>query len=503
MPVDVEQDLILQHSTAIAMLQTATAGKLAALFDIDNSWIFDSGCGKDLVEIAKARLYMHMTQMAPPISFSTANGPAGASKTLPLVFVLRDVYHANPYLMEKTPSVLSMGLGCMHQGFAFIWLPNKIPCIITPKGIPVPLDIEGDVPCIKADGLWRKLGGDPTRISELCGVSLVSGVLQLTHHQYPAVPGSSSGGASSSSSGVHAAEGGGQPAEPKPGIVHGTGKGKAGMMKPVDLCMSKTKAGDSDSEGSTRSGTNSEHPSDLEGETEDDDDPVRRSLYAEAQTIDHKLNHKPSLPKHCSECLQAKMRRKRRYRHSFNRDPKKFGDIVTCDHVLMKDWFGIGGIDGYNDTLNVLDLATKCKHSFPTHGLDTFETFCALNQVKGKDRVQNVYCDNYGSLVKAAKQIGATCEPSQPGVHHSNAIIENCNGDILNGTRTLLLQAGIPACFWPYGSPYYCHIENIAQEPDGENRGGSAWRSRHGEDFPGKCIPLAAAFISFRPQPRE
>ena len=62
--------------------------------------------------------------------------------------------------------------------------------------------------------------------------------------------------------------------------------------------------------------------------------------------------------------------------------------------------------------------------------LDAFDTFTALNHVKGKDVVKNIYSDNFPSLKKATREIKATWEPSLPGVHHSNAVIERCNQEI-------------------------------------------------------------------------
>ena len=74
--------------------------------------------------------------------------------------------------------------------------------------------------------------------------------------------------------------------------------------------------------------------------------------------------------------------------------------------------------------------------------------------------------DNFSSIRKAVKLMGISWEACQPGVHHSNAIIERCNQELLNDCRVALFQAGLPACFWPYGSPYAAHIHNITLDPE-------------------------------------
>ena len=135
---------------------------------------------------------------------------------------------------------------------------------------------------------------------------------------------------------------------------------------------------------------------------------------------------------------------------------------------------------------NVLDLGTRCKYSEPTNSKDTLDTFTVLNKIKGDKKLHHVYSDGFGSIRQACKLLLANHELSTPGVHHSNALIERCNQDILYGTRVLLVQAGLPACFWPYASPCYCHLENITEDDDGD----SPWYRRHGSHFKGLKIPF-------------
>ena len=43
----------------------------ASIFDVDNYWIFDSGCGHDLVSLAKVKFLKNMFAIAPMKTFST------------------------------------------------------------------------------------------------------------------------------------------------------------------------------------------------------------------------------------------------------------------------------------------------------------------------------------------------------------------------------------------------------------------------------------------------
>ena len=126
------------------------------------------------------------------------------------------------------------------------------------------------------------------------------------------------------------------------------------------------------------------------------------------------------------------------------------------------------------------------KYSFPVDTCDALDTYTSLNHAKGNSKIKTCYSDNYSSLKKAIKLLGVNWEPCQPGLHKNNAIIERCNQDIIYGVRVLLCQAGMPACYWPYAAPYYCHIENILTDENGQ----SAWQSRFGSDFNGDIFPF-------------
>ena len=143
------------------------------------------------------------------------------------------------------------------------------------------------------------------------------------------------------------------------------------------------------------------------------------------------------------------------------RQPKIFGEVVTCDHIHMKDWLKQAGCSGFTDVFHIYDLGSGCKYAFPVKSLDGWDTLQNLNNMAGSDRITLVYSDNFGSIKKAVKYIGAQWEPSHQGIHHSNAVIERSNQELTSGISTLLCQAGLPACFWPYAAPFYCFVNNL------------------------------------------
>ena len=87
---------------------------------------------------------------------------------------------------------------------------------------------------------------------------------------------------------------------------------------------------------------------------------------------------------------------------------------------------------------------------------------------------------------------------AQPGIHQSNGIIQRCNSDVLAGARTLLVEAGLPSCFWPYAAACYCHHDNIQIADDGY----CPWYRRFGEQFPGETFPFGSR-VYFLPAPTK
>jgi hypothetical protein len=187
------------------------------------------------------------------------------------------------------------------------------------------------------------------------------------------------------------------------------------------------------------------------------------SLKAVAKSFRHKLTHKPSNP-HCDTCVRAKMKNRRKLAGTSTRVFKKFGDSFTCDHVVMARGFGNKGAGGFNDMFTMYDRASHSKYVDPVKSLDTLDVYTSLNHVQGgdpKQKIKEIHADGATQISKACKQLRIRFEPSQPGVHETNAVIENINNDILMGTRAQLLEAGHPACCWPWAAPCYAHNSNI------------------------------------------
>ena len=79
----------------------------------------------------------------------------------------------------------------------------------------------------------------------------------------------------------------------------------------------------------------------------------------------------------------------------------------------------------------------------------------------------------------------------------TNAIIERCNGDVLAMTRSALIGAGLPACFWPYAAPCVCFNDNSVATDDG-----SPWQVTHKAAFKGLLFFFGCG-VRFKPSPTK
>ena len=102
--------------------------------------------------------------------FQTANGSTSTSDVAEIVVDELDET-VKPHVLDETPAVLSIGRRCMKMGYAFHWMPGKLPFMVTPKqgqqGF-VHLQVKDDIPYLVSDGKLRSNRHRPT-IDDLKG----------------------------------------------------------------------------------------------------------------------------------------------------------------------------------------------------------------------------------------------------------------------------------------------------------------------------------------------
>ena len=119
-------------------------------------WLVDTGCPVDLVcrkslpENFEEKGH-ELKEASEPLQLETANGVKKVDQTVSMqIATLNDTYPGgvvNPYLLDSTPDVLSVGSRCVKEGFAFHWEPySKHPYFVKPSGKRINLVSIDEVP---------------------------------------------------------------------------------------------------------------------------------------------------------------------------------------------------------------------------------------------------------------------------------------------------------------------------------------------------------------------
>ncbi len=84
------------------------------------SWLVDTGCTHDLTTRAAvpSHQHVHISPARVPILLSTANDLMHGD-TVAVQLILELGENAEPYLLDSTPDVLSIGRRCVDRGFCF------------------------------------------------------------------------------------------------------------------------------------------------------------------------------------------------------------------------------------------------------------------------------------------------------------------------------------------------------------------------------------------------
>ena len=110
-------------------------------------WMLDSGSGHDIVSrsLLSSLPNSRIRESAEQLTISTANGiiEVGEEALFRIPKIDRSI---SALLLESSPSVLSLGKRCMHEGYSFRWDAGKVPVFTSPTGRAIPIEVDGDIP---------------------------------------------------------------------------------------------------------------------------------------------------------------------------------------------------------------------------------------------------------------------------------------------------------------------------------------------------------------------
>ena len=380
-----------------------TAASAKARLGASGLWLVDTGCcGHDLVSATSAKLSKGKKRtLEIQVTFQTATGDAPSTHS-PQTFSKELNEMVEPFILKDTPSVIPAGGRTMNKGCSFLWIAGRNPYWITPEAKVITLEVIGDIPYLRRNPEFckpRDATASDYIIPRAVGMPSIKDGAQDPNVEEAADP-----------------------------IVN----------PPVP-----------------------EVPYEANDVSGEEDEITIRNLRQEAKSLRHLLTHKPA-NKYCDACILGKMRGTKfcgSYERS--RQPTRWLELVTADHSVAQNG-SMEGITCDSDAIIIKDLFSKVKVLFPVFSKTGQEAEDVLRKFFGDKKVE-VFCfDNAPGLKLACETLGIVHGLSLPGVPQNNAVVERTNLDILEGTRTCLVCAGLPQCFWPFAAPHFCFLDNTS-----------------------------------------
>ena len=340
----------------------------------------------------------------------------------------------SPYILQSTPSALSIGLRRLEQGYDFVWGKDTTCIFLRPDGQCVKFKLQGRVPYIDETCT-------PFSIPESLRTRLTKVLDSI--HQFTIDKGFAMASHES------------EPEEEQE-------DDEAGVAANAD--EEQEEGEDSDPEV--------EIPFDFE------DVPVAGEKTEE---------HRPKNP-YCDICSEAKMLAPygRNVGGSQHVLACGFGDYIVCDHVIPKDIEE--GIEGQTSMLAIKDVYTQYRCVYPSENKTADSIVKAFKHfLKTSDLVGIVYTDNAPEMLDAIKELGFKHQTSVEYQHSTRAVVEREVRTILEGARSNLLQANMPLSLWPYASKHHAMAVNIVKQLNG---GDPPWTLRFDNGFLGRQLPF-------------
>ena len=470
-------------------------------------FILDSGSGHDLISARKAERMNLKQRTYDPIMFHTANGSTTTQTEAEIDLGTFDVT-SHAYVLDDTPSVMSLGKRCMGEGYSFVWPSGKMPFMITKDGERIDLTIHDNIPYVD-------LGTYECTPYECHHASKINDLLVHAQDDFNGLNDLDDVGRPSRRIYLDGESGLETMAEDHNCSRHvkklkKKKKGRA-MNRQKRMATPGEEEEEPSEDGEYTPGTPYDGPpgdeTDIEDEghgaheeaAEGDEDDIeidvvegesrvakRGTLKREANSLNHKLTHRYKNP-YCDSCIRAKIKHFKTRRGAYKRELKKFGDFITFDAVDTSKVHD-DVLVHEKEVLVVRDCFTGIIGAYPSDRMAKDDVVRAVKQFIGAKKVRQAYSDHAPQFIEAINEMKIPIDHSLPGRPQTNSIAERTNQFILTATSTCLLEAGLPPCFWKTAILCVCHLFNV--EPNDDEL--SAWCKLHGSEFAGKLIPYGA-----------
>ena len=449
-------------------------------------FVVDSGASmhmiskKDLSDVEMDTL----TKSCSPTIVITANGEVQTHEEATVYVKELDLF-LTVKVLEKTPTVLSLGKLCDENGYSSEWINGQKPHLIK-NGIRILCNTQNFVPIV-VPGLSSSSSGSSS--------TLKTPWKQESHS-------SSSSSASSSSPTVSEIQ------------IREREDGNSDIS-PVQVSTSVDDRSGQPDETTIERGNplESEIPEWLQEFREnlvDDEILLQGGSHASSShevSLEPTTKRREDLGKHnvhthfpqdrnCEICKRTKITRAPCRRRNGEAVPRavNFGDLITADHKVLSD--NCESRNNHRYAVVVQDLATQWIQAYPCKTKTSQETQRSLQKFLEPERKPKViYTDNSLEFGKACEDLSWNHCTSAPHRSETNGIAPRAVRRVKEGTSAVLLQSGLNESWWADSMECYTYLRNVT---DLLSDGKTPYERRFGQPFKGPIIPFGS-LVEYHP----
>eukprot|EP00435_Cladocopium_sp_Y103_P071759 s497_g38.t1 len=459
-------------------------------------WALDSGAGEDLSSVGAfcnqgvpaEWVESFSTVSSSPLTFETGGGAKASTNTVG--FVGDKAGEGMVYMLKNCPYVRSLGK-LIQKGFSFFWGPDHEPTLVPPD---VPFNVSCETSqCHVAERVDHCVPIFRETISFTYGMPAASSSVEPS--SLPAFDAEAPRG---DSVGV---------------VVDGNETpnidGEVRLV-PDDVLLNPPEGPIGGDMHQSKDSAGSINPA-------PDPDSSKFESKNPKVPVDHLLTHLPSHP-NCDVCREAKLRAKahRRFpnQNSSIREariieaPTKFLQRVCVDHLESAEL----SFRGEQYALVCVDQFTGAFMAYPSKSKSQSAVELALRHFIGDHGKPIVVSDRYPSILAAIKAIGCVPDPTPPNADVKNPLAESSINIIRQGTRALLLQAGLDVQHWPRAMLCFCYQYDLNTPPSNHEGSLRHQAHQHAHELPpgveGPEVPFPQVdsklhlALGYQPEPR-
>ena len=142
---------------------------------------------------------------------------------------------------------------------------------------------------------------------------------------------------------------------------------------------------------------------------------------------------------------------------------------------------------GEEEALVIMDIATGWTFGYPVKSKSAEDVRLSVIDFSPLREIKCMHSDPAPELRAAIGSLDIAFEGAPTGVKGANGVAERMVRTIVEGTRTLLENAGLPLVYWPYAMRCFCVLCNVTHT---FSDGTTPWTRRHTREFGSPLIPF-------------